>query len=541
MSTIKISYKDTTKEYEKGVSLNEILKDFKDNYKHDVLAGSINGRVTGLDSIVNKDSKIDFYDITSVAGEKVYERGILFLFCVAVKQLLNCDVKILYDYDDGIYCEILANNLISEVTIEKIKMKMRDLIADEIPITKVMVSSSDAIDYYSKIGQSDKSNSLKYVGNSSINLYKLGDDLDYFYGVLPNNTKVLKKYSLKYLKDNKVILSMPNSDSVDDYDNYKINKNDKLTAIIEVTNNYLQELKINNSAELNRMIADGNYGDLIRISETLFNNSVLKLANDISKNKDIKIVLITGTSSSGKLTISKKLETFLKMKGLEPISISTSDFLIDGKGDDNIEAIDTSLFNEVVSKLLNKEEVEMPKYNFVLGKREKTGSKIKLNDNGILIIEGIYSFNEKLTEMIPNKNKYKVYASTFTPLAIDNHNMFKQEDIRLLRRIVRNKLFSSIPVSITLSKIKDIRNESRTIFKYINESDFIIDTSLAYELSVLKTYVEPLLFSVDEKDENYEEAIRLINLFRVILGIPSEDVPKDSALREFIGGSCFKY
>jgi len=540
MATIKISYKDTTKEYEKGISLNEILKDFKDNYKYDVLVGSINNKVTCLDSTVNKDSKINFYDITSMVGEKAYERGVLFLFCVAVKKLLNCDVKIICDYDDGMYCEILANNLISEVTIEKIKMKMRDIVDEEIPITKVMVSKSDAIDYYNRLGGRDKAESLRYISNSSINLYKLGDDLDYFYGVLPNNTKVLSKYALRYLKDNKVILSMPHGDNIDDYENYKITKNDKLTAIIEVTNNYLEGLEINNSAELNHMIAEGNYGDLIRISETLFNNSVLKLANDISKNNDVKIILITGTSSSGKSTISKKLETFLKMKGLEPVSISTTDFLLDGKVDDSIDSIDTSLFNDVISKLINKEETEIPKYNFLLGKRDN-GYKLKLNDNGIIIIEGIYSFNEKLTEMVPNKHKYKVYASTFTPLAIDNHNMFKQEDVRLLRRIVRDKLLSAVPASVTLSKLDEIRNENKTIFKYIDDSDFIINTSLSYELSVLKTYVEPLLFSVNEDDKNYEEALRLINLFRVILGIPSEDVPKDSALREFIGGSCFKY
>ncbi len=551
MSVIKIKYKDKEFEKEKGTLVSDVANLVKEEFKNEIIAASVNNRLTSLDSKLNKSCSIDFFDITSPVGIKTYERGILFLFIKAVKDVLNCDVRVLHMVDDGMYIEILTNNLISEVTVEKIKIKMKQLCEEELPINKIMVSRLEAIDYYEKINQLDKANSLRYISNSSISLYKLDDTLDFFYGVLPNNTKVLNKFNIKYIKDNKIILMIPNYKNVSNFENIKLNKNDKLLSAAEKNDLYLNSLGISTTVELNHMISTGDYGNLIRVSEALQNNELFEIVEKISKDKDLKVILITGPSSSGKTTISKKLTLFLRSKGIKPLPISVDDFYVDIKDrvlDENgepekerIQAIDTNLFNKKVSELLNGKEVCMPKYNFITGKQELSDKIIKMDEKSVLVIEGIHAFNEQLTEMIPDKNKYKIYICPLTPLNIDNHNIFKQTDNRLLRRIVRDNMSRGASASTTLQVWKNVRKaEDEIIAPYIKDADYILNTSLAYELGVLKTYAEPLLFSVSEEDPNYDEAIRLINLFRVILGMPSDVVPNDSIIREFIGGSCFK-
>ena len=551
MSLIKVKFKNEEKEYEKGILISEIAEEYKDDYKHDILVATVDNRVTSLDTKLNKNCTLDFCDISSHSGHVAYENGIFFLFSVAVREILNCDVKLLHSLDKGVYGEILTNNLISEVTIEKIKIKMKELCSSNLPITKIMVSRIDAIEYYNKINQMDKANSLRYISNSSISLYKLSDTLDFFYGILPNNTKLLKKFNVKFLKDNKFVLMIPDRTNFDFFENFKLIKDEKLLNSLEENDKYLESLKINTSVELNKMISSGNYGDLIRVSEAISNNELFDIADKISKEKDLKVVLITGPSSSGKTTTARKLALFLKSKGLSPIPISVDDFYMDMKDrvlDENgepekekIDAIDTSLFNKKISELLNKKEVYMPKYNFIKGEKEYDEKVTKMEDNSVLVIEGIHAFNEQLTEMIPDKNKFKIFICPLTPLNIDNHNIFKSVDNRLLRRIVRDNMTRGTSANVTLKLWENVRKEEeKNIIPYMRDADVIFNTSLAYELGVLKTYAEPLLFSVLEDDPNYDEAIRLINLFRVILSMPSENVPFDSIIREFIGGSCFK-
>ena len=551
MSTVKITYKNKEYEFEKDTPMYEVAEKFKDDYKYKILAASIDKRLTGLNTKLNKDYVIDFYDVSSAPGTKTYERGAFFLLCKAVKDVLNCDVKVLYTLDKGIYIEILTNNLISEVTVEKIKIQMRKLVEQDLPITKIMVSRLDAIEYYNDVNRTDKANSLSYISNSSVSLYKMDDMLDYFYGVLPNKTGLIDKFNLKYVKDNKVILLIPNFNDIETFDNLKLVKNEKMIDAIEKNDAYLQGVGISNSIELNNAISTGNYGDLIRISEVLQNNELYSIAEKISDDKNLKIVLITGPSSSGKTTTSRKLTLFLTSKGLKPIPISIDDFymnlqdrVLDENGKPEMErigAIDTKLFNKKISELLNGEEVHMPKYNFAENKQTFSDETIKMDDNSVLIIEGIHAFNEQLTEMIPEKNKFKIYICPLTPLSIDNHNMFKSTDNRLLRRIIRDNMSRGASASTTLSMWNNVRKaEEEMLLPYAKDADCIFNTSLAYELGVLKTYAEPLLFSVSRDDPNYDEALRLVNLFRVILGIPSENVPNDSILREFIGGSCFK-
>lgn len=550
MANIKIKHKDEQYEYEKGTTLLDIAKDFKKDYASEIIAALVNNRLVSLETKMTRSGNVKFLDATNPLGNRTYVRGLYFLFIKAVKDVLNCDVKIMHLVGDGVYCEILTNNLISEVTVEKIKLKMRDLVEEKLPITKITVSRLDAIDYFTKVNQPDKAESLRFISNSSISLYKLDDTLDYFYGVLPCNTSYLTKFNVKYLKENKVILLPPYVFLSEE--KLKFEKNEKLIRAIERNDIYLNNLKINTSVDLNNTISTGKYGDIIRMTEVIQNNRMFEIVDKITKNKDLKIVLITGPSSSGKTTTSKKLSLFMKSKGFEPIPISVDDFYTDmkdrvldknGKPEiERIEAFDTNQFNKKISELLDGKEVVLPKYNFIEGKQEfNDKNKIKMKDNSILIIEGIHAFNEKLTEMIPSKNKFKLYICPLTPISIDNHNLFKMTDNRLLRRIVRDNRTRGASASQTLKMWKKVREiEEEMIVPYSNEADEIFNTSLMYELGVLKTYAEPLLFSVAEDDPNYDDAIRLINMFRVILGIPSDDVPNDSIIREFIGGSCFK-
>lgn len=546
---IKVKYKDKTLDLEKGVILSEIAKKYKDDYKYNILVATIDNKSVSLDTKLTRNCTIDFFDISSTIGSNAYERGAIFLFSKAVRDVLNCDVKILHSIENGIYCEILSNNLISEVTVEKIKMKIRDIVKASFPITKILVSRIDAIDYYKKINQLDKARSLRYISNSSVSLYKLDDTLDYFYGVLPNNTSLIDKFNIKYLKDNKVVFLIPHVHNLTSELNFS--KNEKIIETIDRNDKYLNSIGVSISAELNSIISTAKYGDLIRISEILQNDRLLEISDQISKNKDIKMILITGPSSSGKTTTSRKLSLFLRSKGLNPIALSIDDFMINTedrvkneKGEpekERITIIDTALFNKKISELLNGKEVQMPKFNFEKGMQEPNGAKLKLKDKSIIIVEGIHAFNPELTEMIQDVNKFKLFISPLTPLNIDNHNMFKWYDNRLLRRIVRDSISRGTSASDTLKMWKDVRKvEEEEVMPYIKDADEIFNTSLVYELGVLKTYAEPLLFSVLEDDPNYDEAIRLINLFRVILGMPSDEVPGDSLIREFIGGSCFK-
>ncbi len=550
MATVKIRYKEKQYEYEKGTNLLDVSKNFQREYKDNIIVATINNRLVSLDSKLNKNADVEFYDVFSLLGSKTYIRGLYFLFIKAVRDVLNVDVKLMYFVDKGVYCEILTNNLISEVTVEKIKIRMREIVDAAMPINKIMVSRLDAIDYFTKVNQIDKAQSLRFISNSTISLYKLDDTLDYFYGILPCNTRYLDRFNVKYLKENKVILLPPVTFLPDEKLRYE--KTDKLIDEVERQSKYLENISINTSVELNKTISTGLYDDVIRISESISNNQLFEIIERITKSKDVKMILITGPTSSGKTTTSKKIGLFLRSKGFDPIPISVDDFYTDMKDrvlDENgkpeierIDAFDTNQFNKKVSELLNGKEVILPTYDFILGKQifnEK--DKVKMKERSILIVEGIHAFNEKLTEMIPEKNKFKLFICPLTPLNIDNHNLFKATDNRLLRRIVRDNKTRGASASDTLKMWKKVRKvEEEMIFPYMKEADAILNTSLVYELGVLKTYAEPLLFSVLEDDENYEDALRIINIFRVILGIPSDMVPQDSILREFIGGSCFK-
>lgn len=549
MAVVKVKYNNREFTFNRGITLDVIAKEASADFEGEIINASIDNHLVDLNAKIQKDCEVKFYDFTSLPGNRAYERGLTLLFVKAVRDVINCDVKVLHSIDKGIYCEILSNEKIDEVTVQKIKIRIRELVALSIPIQKLTVSRLDAIDYFTKVGQVDKANSLRYISNSNISLYQLDNVLDYFYGELPNNTKVLEKYDLKYLYDNYVILLSPHL--YGNKDKLSFVSSDKLLDEFKRNDSYLNSIGIENASDLNESISNGDYGEVIRVSEAMQNNVLFGVADNISKNKDIKIILITGPSSSGKTTVSKKLSLYLKSKGIDPVSISIDDFYVDLKDrilDENgkpeserIEAIDVALFNLKINELLQGKETDMPKYDFIKGQKEYGKNVIKIKDKNVLVIEGIHAFDKRLLQDIPDRFKFKIYLSPLTALNVDNHNMFKSTDNRLIRRMVRDNLTRGSSASQTLATWRSVRDaEEEFILPYQKEANAIFNTSLVYELGVLKTYVEPLLFSVNEDDPNYDEAIRLINRFRGILAIPSDLVPNDSIIREFIGGSCFK-
>lgn len=549
MAVVKVKYSNREFTFNKGITLDVIAKEASADFEGEIINASIDNHLVDLNAKIQKDCEVKFYDFTSLPGNRAYERGLILLLVKAVRDVINCDVKVLHSIDKGIYCEIFSNEKIDEVTVQRIKIRIRELVALSIPIQKLTVSRLDAIDYFTKVGQVDKANSLRYISNSNISLYQLDNVLDYFYGELPNNTRILEKYDLKYLYDNYVILLSPHLYGNKDKLSFVLS--DKLLDEFKRNDSYLNSIGIENAPDLNKLISNGDYGEVIRVSEAMQNNVLFGVADNISKNKDIKIILITGPSSSGKTTVSKKLSLYLKSKGIDPVSISIDDFYVDLKDrilDENgkpeserIEAIDVALFNLKINELLQGKETDMPKYDFIKGQKEYGKNVIKIKDKNVLVIEGIHAFDKRLLQDIPDRFKFKIYLSPLTALNVDNHNMFKSTDNRLIRRMVRDNLTRGSSASQTLATWRSVRDaEEEFILPYQKEANAIFNTSLVYELGVLKTYVEPLLFSVNEDDPNYDEAIRLINRFRGILAIPSDLVPNDSIIREFIGGSCFK-
>lgn len=551
MKMVKVNYRGIeTKEFLEDTSLLEISDSFKKYYNYPILVAKVDNDITGLAEPVTKKSDIDFYDRSSVIGNTIYARSAQFILIVAVKQVLGEGAEVIVEHsiDKGVYCEI-KNCDIDKPVLRKIESKMHEIVAEDLKFTKVSVSRIDAIKYFRKKKRMDKVNVLKYISNTYVNLYRLDDVYDYFYGELAYSTKAIDDFKLTYIKDNGFVLSCPdiyNPECTLDYKHHKM----LFDTFLDYTK-WGRILKISNAADLNEVVSTGKYGDLIRISEAYYNGQLSEIADRVYDNKkNIKIILIAGPSSSGKTTTSKKLEIYLKSKGLRTHQISIDDYFInrdktplDEHGDRDLEslrAVDIDLLNRHLIKLFDGEKVLLPEYNFMTGEREYRKKWLQMDEDDIIIIEGLHALNEDLTISIPRRNKFKIYISPLTQLNIDNHNHIHTSDTRKLRRIIRDNKFRNYNAADTLKMWEKISyGEERYIFPFQDDADMIINSALVYELGVLKTYAEPLLFSVSENDPVYPEALRLINFLRNFLPIPSEEVPDDSVLREFIGNSCF--
>ena len=549
--TIKLNYKDQEiKEFESGITLYEISKSYQKNYNYPIVAGKVDNNVTELGEVINRSSRIEFFDRSSGLGNGIYGRTAQFMVVVAVKKVLGLDSDVIIDHsiDKGFYCKVIDAEIDKNV-VKKIENKMKELASTDLIINKVSVPRFDAIKYFKKMKQFDKVRVLKYISNTYINLYRLDDIYDYYYGELAYSTKAVDDFKLTYIKDNGFVLSYPdvyNPECTLDYVHHKM-----LFDTFYEYAKWCKKTNIENASDLNEVVSVGKYNDLIRVSETYYNNQLSDVSNKILEGKgNVKIVLIAGPSSSGKTTTSKKLAISLQSKGIHTHQISIDDYFYERKNTpvlengeldlESLNCVDVTLFNKHLNKLLDGERVELPEYNFVLGKREYRGKNLQLDKNDIIIIEGLHALNDDLTGSIERNIKFKIYISPLTQLNIDNHNRIHTSDTRKLRRIIRDNKYRSYSASQTLNMWKNVREgEEKYVFPYQDDADMIINSALVYELGILKTYAEPLLFSVDESDPMYSEALRLINFLRNFLPIPSDDIPQDSVIREFIGGSCF--
>ena len=548
---INMNFRDLEiQKFPNNTSLEEISKNYSKYFNYPILIGQLDNDIVELSELVGRSHKVEFFDRSSSLGNSVYGTTLQFLVILGAKRAFGDDTEVLIEHsiDKGFYCEIIKENFKKE-DIKELENKMKNIVKENIQIDKLSVSRLDAIKYFENKNQLDKVKVLKYISNTYINLYKVDDTYDYFYGKLASTTGVIDDFKLTYIKNNGFVVSYPsvyNPECTLDYVHHEM----LFEKFLDYTK-WGRKIKISNGADLNEVVSKGNYNELIQIAETYYNSQLSKIADKIEENKDIRIVLISGPSSSGKTTSSKKLSIQLKSRGINTYPISIDDYFFDrektpkdknGKLDtESLNAVDVTLFNKHLTKLLNGETVELPEYHFVAGKREYNGRRVKLEKKDIIVIEGLHGLNDELTLSIDRKQKFKIYISPLTQLNIDNHNRIHTSDTRKLRRIVRDNRNRGHNASQTLAKWKEIREgEEKYIFPYQDEADVIINSALVYEIGVLKTYVEPLLFNVSENDPMYPEAIRLINLLRNFLPIPSEDVPKDSLLREFIGRSCFE-
>ncbi len=538
---MKITYDGNIYDFEKGITLLEISKKFKDKYKFDIIIAKVNNQMVELNKEIYEDCEIKFYDLMHHQGNKTYERGLLFVFFVAIKNVINADIKVKHSIDKGICFEL--NNKINEEDILKIKEEMNKISSNMIPFERVVLNKEEATDYFKNNNMIDKVELLSYLNKDNLNFYKLGNLYDYFYGLMPLDTSYIKYFDISIIDDYNIVLLFPNI-----YTNGELRKYEHSDKVFDTFyDNYLfgKQNNVERIPELNKKISDNNIQELININEDNQNNKLIDIAKQIKDHNNVKMVLIGGPSSSGKTTTANKLGVCLKDINLIPKSISIDDYFVErentpkdenGKYDfESIRALDLELFNDHLKRLLNKEEVLMPTFRFSDGKREYN-NKMKLNDNEILIIEGLHALNDELTSSIDNNRKFKIYVSPFIALNIDNHNRISTTDLRLLRRMVRDNRTRGYDASKTLEMWKSVRKgEEKYVFPFKDKNDVIFDTAFIYEIGVLRTYLEPLLSSINIEDINYNEAIRLKELMENVLPIKGVDIPKNSLLREFIG------
>ena len=548
MDNIIITFEDGSKcEYRRGVKLIDVINDIQGD--KDIICGSFNGRIISYDDALTRNGKLVLYSINDATGSRIYEKGLIYLFNVSLVEALGKDtvVKVRTSIDRGIFFEI--NKDVTEEDVKKIKEIMKDKVKKEIPFIKVDTTVEEALTYFREIKREDKIKTLFYDKNSFVTLYKFDGVYNYMLGNLPHDSSILKYFDLTLLKGKGIILRYPTI-----YDDGKITKykhHEQFFNSIDECLEWAKILNISSVGELNDAIISSKPGELINLSEAIADYRLQQIAASIKdKREDIKIILLSGPSSSGKTTSARKLSMYLKTMGLNPLSISLDDYFLnrdetpldeDGKPDfESLRAIDIKLFNVQVTKLLKGNKVTAPTFDFVTGKKVYNKT-FQMKDNDILIVEGLHALSEELLKDIPKNKKFKIYISPLVYLNIDNDNRINLTDIRLLRRMVRDNRTRGYSSSHTLSTWASVRNgEEKYVFPYQDQADVIFNTFLVYELAVLKVYAEPLLYQVKEDDPEYLTAVRLIKLLDLILPLPSEDVPSLSILREFIGTSYFE-
>ena len=546
MKDVKLVFEDSRiMEVYRGTTVREVLNEINDD---SIIALRINGELVDADYEIMEDAYVKYILSSDKIGQKIYIKGLQYVYILAVKELYGSKaiINIKHALDKAIYTEIQIKRDVNRDVVLNIKKKMKEICNRDIPFRKVSVNREDAYEYVSSIEETEKVLNYTYMTSDTVTLYELDNEYNYFYYVMPPSTRLLKRFDLSYVAPNGIALSYP-------IDN-NIPKFQSIPKVLEAFKEYDKKLSgigVKYAGDLNKMIVEGTISDFIQANEILYNQNLENIALKVVNNKNIKSIFISGPSSSGKTTTSKKLAMYLRSMGKEAVVISTDDYFLEReqtpKKEDGtyefecVEALDIKLFNTQIKALLDGKAVKMPTFNFLTGKKEYKTPPVKLEKNQVLVVEGLHAISEKLNHAIPKKNKLRLYISPFTPIRLDRHNHMSTTDVRLLRRLVRDYRTRGYTAEATLTNWASMRgSEGKYVYPHQREADMIVNTALAYEIGVLKTYAEPLLYSIDKGSANYEEAIRILKFLKGFLNIPSEYVPNVSVLREFIGNSYFE-
>jgi len=540
-------------EIEAGTSLQELAKDFQDAYQTSIVLATVNGKLSELPNLIEEPARIEFLDMLNKDGQRTYQRSLSFLLIKAIHDVLGCNeatnVIIQYSINNGFYCEIEPKELLTSEALLAVKKRMLALVEAGLSFEKSTVKTHKAIEIFKNQHMEEKVRLFKYRRVSNVNLYCLDGLYDYFYGYMVPDTSYLKVFELHQHGEGLVLQFMdhqaPDKTSA-------FNPDKMLFNTLKLSTDWANLMETNNVADLNDSIASGDMKELILVQEALMEKRIGAIADLVMEDIEHKrFIFIAGPSSSGKTTFAHRLAIQLRAQGLKPKPISVDNYFVnredtplDEAGNYNfecLEAIDVAGFNQDMLKLLKGEEVQIPSFDFIKGKRQYTGESIRLGEKNILIIEGIHGLNPSLSKAIPEENKYKIYISALTQLNIDHHNRVPTTDARLLRRMVRDHQYRGASARKTIGMWPSVRRgEEQYIFPFQEEADIMFNSALIYELSILKQYAEPLLFNVDRDSEEYLEAKRLIKFLDYFLGVTSESIPNNSLIREFIGGSNFR-
>ena len=544
MQEITITFENgESKNFKENTTIYEIANYFQKKCSTDILGARINNEIVSMHTPMKKSCQITFLDINDAYGYRMYQAALKFIFEVATKEVFpDLEVNFLHSVPKGIMTEIVGNTNIIKEDLSKIKEAMVKIINDNLPIEKFNILKEEAIKYFLKNNQKEKAQNIHNSNTEIVSLYRLKNKYNYYYSEMPCETKKINKFDLIYLGKNKIVIVYPSSRTDGQTPEY-VHYNNIIDTFKE-GEDWLKIMNVPYLANLNELVSSSKIESFIKVSELDFNDHISQVAKSIKDNSELKMILISGPSSTGKTTTTRRLSTYLESLGYHPIPISVDDYYKDAedmkkdkvKNYEVLEAIDLKMFNDDINNLIDGKVVHLPVYDFVSRKKTRVSKGIKMDEKSILLVEGLHCLNDELTIDIDNKYKYKIYLSPFMPLQIDRHNYVSTVDLRLIRRIIRDNRTRATNVSETIEMWQTVREgEEKYIFPYIHQADVVINTAYAFELGVLKVFAEPLLYSVGLDSPYYAEARRLIDSMRGFFPISSEYVSKDSILREFIG------
>ena len=533
-----------------GSTLFDIFSAFDLKMTHGPVSARVNNKVEGMHYRVYNSKDVEFLDMTSSSGSRAYTRTLFFVLCKAVQDIYPAtDVVIDIPVSNGFYVDIRLGRPVVDEDVNIIRRRMQEIIDARMPIRRFTVPTEEAVALFQEKGDVEKVKLLKTSGSIYTTYYKIGDYVDYYYGTLLTNTSQLYLFGLEKYYDG-MLLRIPSIKNPDVLG--EMTRQDKMFEIFKEHHRWQSILGIRTVGDFNQAIDANHATDIINISEALQEKKIAKIAEEIASRKGVKLVLLAGPSSSGKTTSCKRLSIQLAVNGLKPLQISLDDYFVDrektpkdasGEYDyESIYALDLDLINEQFNALFRGEEVELPKYDFQSGKSKKSGNRLKMTDNNVLVVEGIHALNPELTAHIPQEQIFRVYASALTTILLDNHNYIPTTDNRLLRRIIRDYKYRGVSAQETIHRWPSVRaGENKWIFPFQENADAMLNTAMLYELAVIKMQAEPLLQQVPENCEEYAEAYRLLKFLKYFKGIPYNNLPPTSLLREFLGGSSFHY